>query len=327
MDIHFAPKLKAGDEVRVIAPARSMAIISPQLRTVAKQRFDELGLVLTFGAHIEECDDFVSSSTASRLEDLHSAFSDPNVKGILSVIGGFSSNQLLDEIDWELIAANPKIFCGFSDITALNNSIFAKTGLVTYSGPHYSTFGMEKFFDYTLDYFKKCLMQDEPFAVLPSTQWIDDEWYLDQVNRTGVANEGWLTINEGTASGRSIGGNLCTLNLLQGTSYMPSLEDSILFIEDDEETNPVTFDRDLVSLIQQPGFSTVKGIVIGRFQNVSKVTSDLLVQIIKTKKALQGIPVIANVDFGHTTPAITFPIGGSVSIEAGHGSSIQINRH
>src|SRR5680860_1772809 len=135
----FPQKLKKGDKVRVIAPSRSMAIISQETRDIAKNRFEELGLELSFGKHIDEIDDFVSSSIESRIEDLHDAFCDSRVKAIFTVIGGFNCNQLLQYIDWDLIKNNPKIFCGFSDITALNNAIYAKTGLVSYSGPHYLT--------------------------------------------------------------------------------------------------------------------------------------------------------------------------------------------
>ena len=327
MNYTFADKLKVGDEIRVIAPSRSMSIISHDLRSTAKRRFDEMGLKLTFGKHVEESDDFLSSSIESRVEDLHEAFLDPNVKGILSVIGGFNSNQLLNDIDWSLIQSNPKIFCGFSDITIMNNSILKKTGLVTYSGLHYSTFGMEHYFDYSYEYFKKCLFSEEPIEISPSTEWTDDEWYINQHNRAPIANKGWLSINDGKAKGTIIGGNIGTFNLLQGTEFMPDLAESILFIEDDEETNPVNFDRALVSIIQQPDFSGVRGIVIGRFQLASKVSDELLRQIVSTKKELKNIPVIANVDFGHTNPMITYPVGGHVEIVSGDNPSIKITRH
>ena len=158
----FPNKLKIGDEVRVIAPARSLAIISKENREIANKRIEELGLKISFGKHLDEMDDFASSSIESRIEDLHEAFSDKNVKAVFTVIGGFNSNQLLKYIDWDLIKNNPKIICGYSDITALNDSIFAKTGLVTYSAPQYSTFGQKLYFDYTLDYFKKCLFKNDP---------------------------------------------------------------------------------------------------------------------------------------------------------------------
>jgi muramoyltetrapeptide carboxypeptidase LdcA involved in peptidoglycan recycling len=315
----FPSKLKKCDKVRVIAPSQSMALISTETRKIANKRFKKLGLELSFGKHIEEKDEFDSSSIKSRIEDLHNAFSDKKIKAIFTVIGGFNCNQILRYIDWDLIKNNPKILCGFSDITVLSNAIYAKTGLVTYSGPHYSTFGQKLYFDHTMEYFQKCCFSNEPFELLPSEHWSNDAWYQNQNKRNLIKNEGWLVINEGKASGTILGANLCTFNLLQGTEYFPSLEDSILFLEDDElneECTAVSFDRDLQSLIHLAGFKGVRGIVIGRFQNASQMTNNKIIKIIKTKKELDKLPIIANVDFGHTDPKITFPIGGAIKMRA-----------
>lgn len=328
MDVIFPTKLKQGDEVRVVAPARSLSMISEGLRTIANKRFGEMGLKLSFGGNVEKSDDFISSDIASRVSDLHEAFSDKRVKAIITVIGGFNSNQLLRSIDWELIKANPKIFCGYSDITALGVSMFAKTGLVTYSGPHYSTFGQKLYLDYTIEYFQKCLMSNKAFEIEPSREWSDDEWYMDQEKRNLIENDGYLVINEGEAKGTILGGNLCTFNLLQGTEYMPDLKGAVLFIEDDYESAPHAFDRNLQSLIHQPDFGGVKGIVIGRFQKKSKISNKLLKEIISSKKELDSVPVVANVDFGHTDPKITFPIGGVVNISLARGKvKIEILKH
>lgn len=323
------PKLQRGDVVRVITPSRSLQLIGEETKKIANKRFEDMELVLSFGKHVSETDQFASSSIESRIEDLHDAFADKSVRAIITVIGGFNSNQLLRDIDWDLIKNNPKIFCGYSDITALNNAIYAKTGLITYSGPHYSTFGQKLYFDYSLEYFKKCLFSNEQFDINPSKEWSDDAWYLDQEKRDPVSNEGgYLVIHEGEANGTIIGANLCTFNLLQGTEYMPSLTDSILFIEDDGESVPHTFDRDLQSLIHQPGFDGVKAIVIGRFQKASQMTSVVLKKIIETKRELKNISVIANVDFGHSDPKITFPVGGSAIIKAHQNNSqIKILEH
>lgn len=309
-------KLKPGDELRIISPARSLSLIAAEQRKIAKEQLQKLGFRISFSVNSFEKDDFVSSSIESRIEDLHEAFLDPNVKGILTTIGGFNSNQLLRYIDYSIIAEHPKRLCGYSDITALSNAIYAKTGLVTYSGPHFSTFAMLHDNEYTIEYFRKLMMDNKEIVVRPSKHWSDDEWYLDQENRVFIRNEGPFIINDGEAKGTIIGGNLCTLNLLQGTEYMPSLKNSILFLEDDYESSPATFDRDLQSLIHQPDFQHVKGLVIGRFQQGSRMTKNLLTKIITSKEELSDIPVIADVDFGHTAPMITFPVGGQASLRA-----------
>lgn len=310
-------KLRQGDEVRVIAPSTSHSILSQENIELSTLRLEQMGLKVSFGKHINETNSLMTSSIESRIEDLHEAFSDVNVKAILTSIGGYQANQLLSYIDYDLIKDNPKIFCGYSDITALSSAIYAKSGLITYSGIHFSSFGMEKGFEYSLDYFKKMFFDEAAsIEIQPSIEWSNDAWYMDQVNRNFYPNEGYLIINEGECEGTVIGGNLCTLNLLQGTEYMPSLEDAVLFIEDDKLTCPKTFDRDLQSLIHQPGFSSVKGILIGRFEVVSNVSKELIQTIIHTKRELSHIPVVANADFGHTSPMFTFPIGGKVTLRA-----------
>jgi muramoyltetrapeptide carboxypeptidase len=117
-------------------------------------------------------------------------------------------------------------------------------------------------------------------------------------------------LQEGEAEGTIVGGNLCTFNLLQGTPFMPGLEGAIVFVEDDGQVKPWDFDRDLVSLLQQPAFSGARGLVIGRFQRATGMTRELLTQIVGNKPELAHLPVLANVDFGHTTPTVTFPSGG-----------------
>ncbi|RBP89130.1 muramoyltetrapeptide carboxypeptidase LdcA involved in peptidoglycan recycling [Cytobacillus firmus] len=312
----LAERLKPGDEIRVIAPSRSMAIIKGEQLRIAQERLNQLGFTVTYGKNAELHDEFFSTSIEERLEDLHDAFTDPNVKGILTVIGGYNANQLLNYIDFEIIKNNPKIFCGFSDITALQGAIYKKTELITYSGPHFSSFGVKHGFEYTLDSFVNAVTNDAPYEILASSHWSDDPWYLDQEDRLFIKNNGYTVIQEGCAEGRLIGGNLCTLNLLQGTEFMPSLKDSILFIEDDEESHALTFDRDLQSLLHLPDAQGIKGILIGRFQKNSQVTEEALRKIIDSKKELQGIPVIGNVNFGHVQPCATIPIGGKAVIKA-----------
>jgi len=322
------PKLQPGSSVRVIAPSRSLAIIPAEARDEAGRKLAALGLRVSFGEHVEECDDFVSSSVASRLADLHAAFEDPGVDGILTVIGGHNSNQLLAGIDYGLIAAHPKVLCGFSDITALSNAFYATTGLVGYSGPHYSSFGMKHHFSYTEAGFVACVMRDDPFRLEPSPTWSDDEWYLGQEDRRLETGTDWWVLQEGEAAGTIVGGNLCTFSLLEGTPYLPPLDGTVVFAEDDDQARPWDVDRNLVSLLQQQAFGGVRGLVIGRFQRKTGMTRELLTQIVATKPELAGLPVIGNVDFGHTSPMVTFPIGGTVEVRADRSApSVTITSH
>lgn len=324
-------KLQKGDEIRVVAPARSLSIVSEENRTLAQKHLETAGYRVTFSKHCFERDIFDSSSVEARIEDIHEAFRDTRVKAILAAIGGFNSNQLLPFLDYGLIAGNPKILCGYSDITALANAITAKTGMVTYSGPSFSTWAMKKYAEYTRECFDACLAREGAFNLQSSLIWSDDEWYRDQENRIIEKNAGYLVLNEGTAEGRIVGGNLCTLNLLQGTEYMPDLSGSILFLEDDDLPGMFfsgEFERNLSSLMQQSNFSKVRGLVIGRFQKKTDMTEERLHTIVGSKESLQNIPVIAGADFGHTYPLFTFPIGGTCQIVAQKGGgTIEIMEH
>ncbi|MGM9923082.1 MAG: S66 peptidase family protein [Bacillus sp. (in: firmicutes)] len=306
-------KLKPDDEIRVIAPSRSIKILSDEGIQLAKKRLEGLGFNVTFGKHVEVCDLQNSSPIEQRIEDLHEAFADKNVKGILTVIGGFNSNELLPYIDYELLKQNPKILCGFSDITALTTAISTKCNFITYSGPHFSSFQMTGLQQYQTEYFIKCLMNETTYEVQPSTKWSDDLWFSDQENRMYEETK-WKIYSHGEATGKLFVGNLCTLNLLQGTEYMPDVNNCILFVEDDELTTPEIFARDLTSLLQVT--KGLKGLLIGRFQRVSKVTEEQLHFILNKHPQLKNIPVLYDVDFGHTQPLLTLPIGGTVHINS-----------
>lgn len=312
--------LKSGDEIRVIAPARGLKIIGQDTRQIAKERFEALGLKVSFATNTTDDNwDMTGSTTIEkRVADIHEAFADPQVKGIFTIIGGANSNQLLPYLNYNLIRNNPKFFCGFSDITALLDGIYAQTGMVTFSGPHYSSIGMLKGNEYTIENLKIMMMGNRQNNVQPSPEWSDDLWFLDQENRTFIKNEGYWSIHQGSAQGTIIGGNLGTFNLLLGSPYRPAFEkDTILFIEDTEGADILLFERNLQALLYQPDFKNVKGIVIGRFQKGSKVTREQLEFILNNKKELADLPILANVDFGHSTPLLTIPIGGKATLKDG----------
>lgn len=199
----YPSRLKPGDQIRVVAPSRSMSLLKTEQIEQAKMVLERLGFHVSFSAHAEEIDAFASSSIESRVNDLHEAFSDPEVKAILGVLGGYNSNQLLTHLDYRADQVQPKIFCGFSDMTALASAIYQKTGLVTYSGPHFSSFSMKQGLNYTKDYFLKCIYSDSPFEIEPSEWRCDEIWTKEQPQ----LNDGPIVINEGAADGKILGGN------------------------------------------------------------------------------------------------------------------------
>lgn len=320
-------KLKSGDEVRVVALARSASDIDERVLERAKVALESLGLKVTFSKNAFSRNQRGCPTDDEKVEDLQEAFMDENVRCILAAIGGFNSNQMLCKINWQIIKDNPKIFGGFSDITVLNHAILAKTGLVTYAMPNFYCFGLPPETNYSLEYFRRCLFADQPaeLVVQQSETFYDFPWNYDEVSpRQALENSGPRVVQSGSAEGVMIGGNLCSLNLLNGTEYFPRIEgDIILCIEDDSyDSIPETVERNIQSLMQQPFFRQVKAILVGRFQGESRATNDMISDIILSKSIDSKIPMIVNLDFGHTDPKFTYPVGGKCEVVA--GSNIKI---
>jgi len=320
-------RLRAGDQIRVVAPSASLQLVSDANRAAAVERLTaEFGVRVTFGEHVDESGPLGAAPVAGRVADLHDAFADPDVAGILTAIGGYHVNQLLPHLDYDLIRANPKVLSGFSDISALQCALLARAGLVTYSGPHFSTFGMRDHNEATVEAFRSAVFTTAPINWVPSPTWTDDEWYRLAERAAPARNEGWWVLQPGTANGPLVGGNLCTLNLLQGTPYWPDLDGAIVVVEDDFESSVHDFARDLTSLLQT-GIA-VRGLVIGRFQRQTEMSQELLRHIVTTAPQLAGVPVLANVDVGHTNPIYTFPVGGSCYVAAEPGAvEVVLTRH
>jgi muramoyltetrapeptide carboxypeptidase LdcA involved in peptidoglycan recycling len=124
----FIPeKCKPGDHIRVVSPSKSLSILSEETIEIATQRLENLGFAVSISRNVSLLDEFGSSSIEARIQDLHDAFADENVNAIITTIGGYNSNQLLSYLDFELIKQNPKIFVGYSDITALSHAIYANS--------------------------------------------------------------------------------------------------------------------------------------------------------------------------------------------------------
>ncbi|AWX94753.1 S66 family peptidase [Streptococcus suis] len=305
-------RLKKGDHIRVVSPSSSIERIGGfKANLAAKERLEELGFKLSFSEHYFENDIFDSAPIASRVADLEAAFADESVDAILTTIGGVNCNELLPFLDFDLIARHPKIFCGYSDTTALLNAIYAKTGMPTYMGPAYSSFKMVQAQQYQTEAWLKAVTQDS-YELIPSPEWSSDAWYLPDAPRTFYQTE-WKVYNPGQASGIAIGGNISTLNLLTGTEFAPRPDKYILFLEEAEDDDYLIIARHLTALLQ--AYPNPQALVFGRFPKETKMTKEILLAILDKHPILKKVPVLYDLDFAHTQPLFTITIGGQVELD------------
>ncbi|WP_313468181.1 LD-carboxypeptidase [Streptococcus parasuis] len=305
-------RLKKGDHIRVVSPSSSIESIGGfEANVAAKKKLEALGFRLSFSEHYFENDIFDSAPIASRVADLEAAFANETVDAILTTIGGFNCNELLPYLDFDLIAQNPKIFCGYSDTTALLNAIYAKTGIQTYMGPAYSSFKMEQGQQYQTTSWLNAVTQDT-YQLTPSLEWSSDAWYLPNAPRTFYPTE-WKVYNPGQASGIAIGGNISTLNLLTGTEFAPRPDKYVLFLEEAEDDDYLIIARHLTALLQT--YPNPQAVVFGRFPKETKLTEEILLAILDKHPILKQIPVLYDLDFAHTQPLFTITIGGQVEID------------
>lgn len=306
-------KLKVGDQIRVISLSSSIDRVGGfENNLIAKVRLEAMGFHVTFGQHIHDNDEFYSSSINARVMDLHAAFLDKQVAAVLTTIGGLNSNELLPYIDWDIIRNNPKPFIGYSDITSLHNAIRAKTGLMTYYGPCYSSFKMDALQLYQTNAWFLALTKTS-YELLPSDVWTSDPWFDKTKARKPLSNQ-WRIFQHGSAQGIITGGNIQTYYLQAGTTFFPQVLNPIVFVEEAEGGQPLEFSRELAQIMQI--HPDLKALVIGRFPIENNMTESALHMILHKFPKLRQVPVIYGVDFGHTQPIFTMPLGGEVLIDA-----------
>lgn len=297
--------------VRVVAPSCSAASLAPELITTSEAILVEAGHRVTWSEHADEVDRLGSSPVIGRVADLHAAFADPSVDAILAVRGGFSSNQLLPLLDWDLVRSSRAVLCGFSDITALCGAILAATGRWSVLGPVLSSFGTAHDPGAMMAAFEQAVAGQRPPVLEAPATW-SDSWAGDVEARPAS----WSVRVPGRAEGPVVGGNLSTLDLLHGTRFVPPLAGSIVVIEEDSTCDAVTFDRLLGSLCQQPGFDEVKGMVVGRLQPSGPMVADDLAFILGQHAAIAHLPTIVDIDVSHTDPVLPIRYGWPYVLEA-----------
>lgn len=312
--------LQTRNEIRVVAPSQSYNKKKEAQYRLALQRLEELGYHITFGKHIKDIALLGTASAKDRAQDLNEAYANTNVRAIMVMHGGWSANEVLPLLDWKIIKRNPKPLIGHSDTTVLLNAIYAKTGNVGLLGPNFGTHGHETLWEFTLDNLNDAL-RGQTQQLHASKRWKSNG--DKKVHKTK-----WSVLNEGVAEGVLIGGNLGTFYLLQGTEYQPAFDKPfILAVEEDNQSGEYTaheFSRHLESILQLPNArKNIQGMLIDRFEHGGIVPSDLLRQIVAEKQL--DISIIADIDFGHTIPMLSLPIGGHIKMSASNSeATIQV---
>lgn len=290
--------LQQGDSVAIIAPASPC---DKKLIDKCIASLNELGLKVVIGESCISEHGFLSGTDDIRANDINCMFADKNIKGIFALRGGYGCARLLDLLDFKLIKKNPKIFIGYSDITALHIAINQKSKLITYHGPMISTELIKGLDEYSADYYKKFIFGNEKV----------EELFNPKGNTLEV-------INNGIASGQLIGGNLSLICSSLGTKYEINTKNKILFLEEVEEV-PYKVDRMLTHLKQSGKLKDVNGIILGAFTNCiapnnkkSLSLQEVFNEIILPLKK----PTISNLVCGHCLPTLTLPLGEKVLLDA-----------
>lgn len=314
-------RLLPGDTIAVVSPSWGGAGLFPHRVELAQKQLARMGFSLKVAPHALETGSWTSASPEQRAADIHTAFRDPEVRAVIAAIGGDHSNQLLPLLDFDLLRAHPKIFIGYSDITVLNLAIWKLARLVTFNGPALLTDFAEypQMFSHTRAYFEKAVCSGQPVGeVSPSAQWTEE--FLDWSQKLDLSRprrmqpaDGWAWLKPGKAEGILLGGCLESLDHLRGTPCWPEEQDwqgALLFIETSEEAPPPErVDSMLMDYENMGVFDLIGGLLVGRPMRYSPEQKALLREVLLARTAKYRFPLVAEMDFGHTAPQITLPLG------------------
>jgi len=300
-------RLAKGDTVGVIAPASGL---SAEDFDKALQNLADLGFKTKVGKHARRKTGFLAGTDKERLEDLHWAFSDKEIDAVWCVRGGYGISRLLPAVDYNLIKKNPKIFIGYSDVTALHLAISQNCGLVTFHGP----VAASTFSEYSKKHVVNALMNPTaPFKVELSPDNVAKESNLFKTE----------IITAGKCRGKLVGGNLSLLSALAGTPFaLKSAKGKILFMEDVGE-QPYRIDRMLTQIRQSVDMRQLAGIALGVFEDCNPrdaAASQSLMDVLKDRLGDLKIPVIYGLSFGHIRDQFTLPVGIEAELDTANAS-------
>ena len=304
--------LKAGNTVGLITPATYVP--DPDRLATAARTIKYFGLRMKMGKNAGKRMNDYRISIEERLDDLHAMFRDNEVDAVFAIRGGYGSMHILDRVDYDLIHRNPKIFLGYSDITAMHLAINKQAKLVTFHGP----ITLSRFTDYTQKYFRKALFQTQPIGTITNPP---------ESNELRPSHS-LRTIRPGVATGPLIGGNLTLISNTMGTPYEIDTRGRVLFLEDVDE-EPYSIDRMLTHLRLAGKFDGVAGVVFGECQDCRprdfKPSYDSTLSLGEVIDEILGklrTPVLSGLTVGHTDDQLTLPLGVTAELDADKGELV-----
>jgi muramoyltetrapeptide carboxypeptidase len=299
------PRLKKGDKIGLVTPGSS--VTEEQLNKVIL-KLEEKGFRTTHLDSVLSEYGYFAGKDQERADELMEMFTRKDVDAIWCVRGGYGSIRILDLLDYELIRKNPKVFIGYSDITALITAIYQETGLVTFHGP----VGTSEFNRFSIRSIKKVLLDPVPIYKYP--------YKRDKGTRRNPEYDRYTLVG-GQAEGILIGGNISVLDSIIGTRFEPDFENKIVYLEDiGEKTYRV--DKMVFHLLSGTNLKSAAGIVMGVFEDCNvndKPTLSLKEALDDLLKPL-GIPVSYGLSFGHIKRMVTIPTGIRAALDADNSS-------
>jgi muramoyltetrapeptide carboxypeptidase len=329
-EIITPPALRKGDTIAFVSPSSRVNTLFARRIQKATSFFQDRGFKIKV-FYNETLPPDHSSTIQVRCSELHSAFSDPDVKAIICTIGGLSANELLPHLDYDLIRTNAKIFCGYSDITILQHAFFTQCGLRTFYGPAViPEFGeADGPMEFTTNNFFKMVMEKVERRIVPrsATHTLEFNNWLSENEadepRTSIPAPQWKWLKAGKGQGQRYGGCLPSLVQLCGTKYLPDYTGRILLLELPEGAQPgvsfsLDFARSAMADLRNAGIlEKITGMVIGRpYMYDEKMTAAFEKMVVDQSYGLE-IPILASVDSGQcrywtfgSHAYVTFGCGG-----------------
>jgi muramoyltetrapeptide carboxypeptidase len=294
------PRVNQGDVAAIVSPAGSVVSESDIRDAVIAVK--ALGLKPKLGKNLGARWGYLGGRDTERLNDLHEAFRDPEVKVIFPIRGGYGTSRLLPMVDFGLIRRNPKAFVGFSDNTSLVLSMNQFSGLVTFYGPN----ALFDWTPYTQSNLRKVIMQSRP----------PGEFSPPSHSSELMAP---FTVVPGVARGPLIGGNLSLLIQTLGTEWEIDTRGKILFFEDVNES-PYRIDRMLTHLWLARKLQVAAGFAIGQITRTSSSDGLDIKEVIRDRFEPLGKPCFAGLSTGHVANILTLPLGVEMELDAREGS-------